>query len=206
MSETLIIDTTSNTIKQLEDAMTGKQWIDYQLAQGEYISGKGIVDLVNEKYDEVIGCEVGVCLGVTSEYYMDNMKKLKKLYCIDNYPEYVDWTGFVVDREKQDAMKQHAYESLEKYKDRIEFVYESSTDFAKTINGETFDFVFIDADHSYEGALRDFESYYPIVKSGGLFSGHDFTLSGVNKALREFFKDKYSLIKQLENNAWYIIK
>lgn len=206
MNEILIIDTASNTIRQSEKSMNGKQWIEYQLAQGEYVSGKGIVDIINENYGEVTGCEVGVCLGVTSEYYMNNIKNLKKLYCVDNYPEYVDWTNFVVDREKQDAMKQHAYERLEKYKDRIEFVYEPSTEFAKTISDETLDFIFIDADHSYEGALRDFESYYRTVKTGGLFSGHDFTLPGVNKALNEFFKDRYSEIKELENNAWYIIK
>ena len=35
------------------------------------------------------------------------------------------------------------------------------------------DFLFIDADHSYEGAKTDFENYGPLVKSGGIIAFHD---------------------------------
>lgn len=36
-----------------------------------------------------------------------------------------------------------------------------------------FDFLFIDGDHSYEGVLRDFVAYYPLVRAGGLIAFHD---------------------------------
>lgn len=187
--------------------MSPQEWIDHQLSQGEYISGQGVADIVNQHFtDETVGCEIGVCLGVTSEYYMKTIPSLKKLYCVDNYPEYVDWNGFVFDREKQDAMKNHAYQRLERFKDKIEFVYEYSYEFAKTVNEKTFDFIFIDGNHSYEGALRDFEAYYPLVKDNGIFAGHDFSISGVNKSLREYLKEDFNKIKQLKNNAWYLIK
>jgi predicted O-methyltransferase YrrM len=35
------------------------------------------------------------------------------------------------------------------------------------------DFLFIDADHRYEGAKRDFELYEPLVAPGGLIAFHD---------------------------------
>lgn len=35
------------------------------------------------------------------------------------------------------------------------------------------DFLFIDADHSYEGVKRDFELYSPLVRPGGLVAFHD---------------------------------
>ena len=35
------------------------------------------------------------------------------------------------------------------------------------------DFLFIDGDHSYEGAKRDFEMYLPLVRPGGLVALHD---------------------------------
>jgi hypothetical protein len=38
---------------------------------------------------------------------------------------------------------------------------------------EEIDFLFIDGDHSYEGALADLEGWIPKVRSGGLVAGHD---------------------------------
>ena len=41
------------------------------------------------------------------------------------------------------------------------------------LGGEPIDFLFIDGDHSYEGAIRDFELYSPMVRPGGLVMFHD---------------------------------
>ncbi len=41
------------------------------------------------------------------------------------------------------------------------------------LDGEPIDFLFIDGDHSYEGASRDFELYAPMVRPGGLVMFHD---------------------------------
>ena len=35
------------------------------------------------------------------------------------------------------------------------------------------DFLFIDADHTYEGVKRDFEMYSPLVREGGIIAFHD---------------------------------
>lgn len=52
-------------------------------------------------------------------------------------------------------------------------------------HGPTFDFVFIDADHSYEGARGDIEAYRPLIRPGGLLSGHDYHWPGVAQAVNE---------------------
>ena len=41
------------------------------------------------------------------------------------------------------------------------------------LKGRPIDFLFIDADHRYEGVKRDFELYSPLVRSGGLIAFHD---------------------------------
>lgn len=41
------------------------------------------------------------------------------------------------------------------------------------LNGNQLDFLFIDGDHTYEGAKRDFEIYSPLVKQNGLVALHD---------------------------------
>jgi predicted O-methyltransferase YrrM len=43
----------------------------------------------------------------------------------------------------------------------------------RLLRDERLDFVFIDADHTYEGVSRDFEMYAPLVRSGGMVAFHD---------------------------------
>jgi predicted O-methyltransferase YrrM len=43
----------------------------------------------------------------------------------------------------------------------------------KETTGSSVDFVFIDGDHRYDGVRRDFESYAPLVRPGGLIAIHD---------------------------------
>jgi len=63
---------------------------------------------------------------------------------------------------------------------------------------DTFDLVYIDADHTYESVKNDLNAWYPKVKSGGIFAGHDYceyyieiskTRFGVIEAVNEFLKE-----------------
>jgi len=60
-----------------------------------------------------------------------------------------------------------------------------------------FDFVFIDANHTYESVLADIQGWKPKVKPGGWLAGHDHTTSfpGVEKACKEVFGDKYKVVR-----------
>lgn len=44
---------------------------------------------------------------------------------------------------------------------------------AQYLKGSALDFLFIDGDHSYEGAKQDFENYSKLVRPGGLIALHD---------------------------------
>lgn len=52
-------------------------------------------------------------------------------------------------------------------------------------HGRAFDLVFIDADHSYEGARGDIEAFRPLIRPGGILSGHDYHWPGVERAVNE---------------------
>lgn len=83
-----------------------------------------------------------------------------------------------------------------------------SIEAAQHIADESLDFVFIDADHSYEGCLADLRAWYPKVKPGGLFSGHDyentdFPKFGVTKAVRQFASEKGLDITCGDNFTWF---
>lgn len=50
---------------------------------------------------------------------------------------------------------------------------ETKEQVARLLNGEPLDYIFIDADHTYEGVSKDFEMYAPLVRSGGIVAFHD---------------------------------
>lgn len=60
-------------------------------------------------------------------------------------------------------------------------------------HGPVFDFVFIDADHSYEGCAGDIAAYIKLVRSKGVLAGHDYHWPGVKQAVDEWFGDNVKL-------------
>lgn len=79
-----------------------------------------------------------------------------------------------------------------------------------------FDWIYIDADHSYEGCKRDLKAWYRKLKNGGVFCGHDYLdgiipagYFGVKSAVDEFIKDKnvnLFITEEEEWKSWYFIK
>ena len=60
----------------------------------------------------------------------------------------------------------------------------------KLLDGKKLDFLFIDADHSYEGVKKDFEMYSPLVKTGGIIAFHDIVppSSDITNTVYKFWK------------------
>lgn len=210
-----IIDTTQNVMRQTGpvcrdpfDHLGPVEWVQKQLdwcEQPQNISGRGLVEHIQKLSGDLVGVEIGVCNGVTSELYAQQIPNIKKLYAVDNYPSFVDWDGTRVTEERQAETKRRCGERLSKYPN-IEFIFKSSIEFGETLENESIDFVFIDGDHSYESTLNDIQLYWEKTKSGGVFAGHDINLNTVTQATNDFFKEKDYEIQKAENNVWYVIK
>jgi len=93
----------------------------------------------------------------------------------------------------------------------ITFIVENSNVAHKKYDKNFFDWIYIDADHSYEAVLSDLNNWYPKLKSNGIMSGHDwnpnpdieeFDMFGVEKALDEFSKNK-NIDLNLTNEQFY---
>jgi len=50
---------------------------------------------------------------------------------------------------------------------------ETAEEVGKILNGELVDFLFIDADHTYEGVSKDYHMYKKFVRKGGYIGFHD---------------------------------
>ena len=85
-----------------------------------------------------------------------------------------------------------AFAYAEHYADRARLIIADSVDAAAQIPDGTLDFVFIDADHSYESVLRDIAAWRSKVRVKGWFGGHDYNkkFPGVVRAVDSVFGRK----------------
>ena len=60
------------------------------------------------------------------------------------------------------------------------------------LNNEPVDFLFIDGDHSIDGARNDWEKYSPLVRNGGVIAFHD---TGAIPAVRQVFEEVPGSVK-----------
>lgn len=63
------------------------------------------------------------------------------------------------------------------------------------------DYVFIDADHSYEGVCADITAWWPKIPLGGFMGGHDLPFDPVRKAVEDNFVN-YQVI----DDCWLVRK
>ena len=130
----------------------------------------------------------------------------KKVFTVDIFQN----TDLISDDEQKEFYKTnqknnpHSFNSVTKelfdYQN-IRVIPGISYDVANYFDNDTVDVVFIDADHSYDGAKKDYWAWYPKVKTGGLFLFHDvFPRFGVYQLYNnELVKD--TRIKEIENKT-----
>ena len=117
--------------------------------------------------------EIGVWHGVTTCVLRNAMGSSGVLFAVDPY--YPGRLGF-------SFSKLIAHQEVKtKTSGAVKWLEMTGVDAARwavDANETYFDFIFIDGDHSYEGLKGDWESWSPLVKSGGMIALHDSVDSG----------------------------
>ena len=192
-----------------EDFMTIKELGDKW--PYDWVSVKGLTPYIKRLGDNIVGVEIGTCRAESTAFILDKCPNIIKLYTIDPYKAYDDWNGEIT-QDTIDKFRKIAEKNLKQYGDRYEMIRETSADAAtkiKTItNKSEFDFIFVDGDHSYDATKADCEAYYPLLKKGGLFCGHDYSsIEAVNRAVTDFRENnKITAPINLSTNStffWY---
>lgn len=120
-----------------------------------------------------VGAEVGVFLGNFSQSILAAWPG--KLVLIDawrNLPDYNDPWNF--DDARFEQIFTAARERVRSFGTRAQIVRQTSGEAVCGFADSHFDFVYVDADHSYRGCRHDLEAWWPKLRPGGLFCGHDY--------------------------------
>jgi predicted O-methyltransferase YrrM len=70
----------------------------------------------------------------------------------------------------------------------------------KILEGARLDYLFVDADHTYDGVWRDFEMYAPLVRPGGIVVFHDIVThrAGTDCQVERFWNEVKKQYRHLE--------
>ncbi len=153
------------------------------------------------------GVEIGVGKGNHAQIIVDTTP-LSKIYLIDCW-ESTDENNSYGDQKAQDDSFSFVLNRF-KNNNRVSVMKEYSAKAASLFDDASLDFVYIDANHNYEFVKQDIAVWYPKVKVGGIFSGHDYSKNrskaGVVKAVDEFCKDfgKTLYLSTDRCPSWYV--
>lgn len=75
------------------------------------------------------------------------------------------------------------------YIDSVDFFRLDTEVFLKTVEDETYDFIFLDAHLTYEQAYRDLVHWTPKVKTGGVLAIHDYFYAETYNAVQDYRRD-----------------
>ena len=151
------------------------------------------------------GAEIGVWKGRTSLEIVKR-RQPKELHLVDpwsiepyngenehgSYQDYIDrYTKMVGDdfQGYYDQVHKDVVKTFKPY-DNVEIHRTTSTQFFLYQQVQSFDWVYIDADHSYRGCLHDLIRGFCVLRDGGLLFGDDYRgpehKPGVWRAVSEF--------------------
>jgi len=178
---------------------------------------KSLIHSINLLGNDLIGVELGVFQAQSFCTILHNCPNIKCLYGVDSYLPYDDYIKSDYDgtpacsffEKDLDIIKSIAFSRI-KYSgmsEKVIFYNEDSNEAVKKFNTESIDFIFIDTYLTEDQVKNDLETWYPIVKKGGLFSGHDWNSKQVRRPVLNF-REKYKISSNLSifDSCWAWIK
>lgn len=142
--------------------------------------------IVRESGDYSHFVEVGSCFGRSTAYLALKIKESRKqirLDAVDMWPKNYNW--FFANM--IGCQVNHLIKPMRMPSHLASFHYPD----------ESLDFVFIDADHSYEEVKRDIISWFPKIKPNGFLAGHDYHIQDVKNVVNLLLANV-----EINNKSW----
>lgn len=159
------------------------------------------------------GIEIGVEKGRYSSFILKNCPDLK-LYLLDCWEQQDPkiYNDLNHDNTIHVEHLKNVITNIFPYYKRARIIKGYSDEFVNLFPNNFFDFIYIDANHSYESVKNDLIKWFPKLKSNRLFSGHDYlngkdgfyeTIYGVKTAVDEFaIENNLKIYHTKENTPW----
>lgn len=158
----------------------------------------------------IIGAEVGVYKGKNARNLLNLMPNLT-LFLVDRWTEYSEAEIKADEASTMGIIKQDSWDKIynkvlklqrRQGKDKVIIIQDESTKASKMFSRGTFDFVFIDAGHSYKSVKNDIEAWLPKLRFGGWIGGHDCNRPGVKIAIEFIFQHRS--IEYDVDKTWFV--
>ena len=160
------------------------------------------------------GCEVGVWQGVNAEGLLRRFRRLY-LTMVDPYKATdEEYQGRqVLTQTALDDAWQQALARTQFAHNRRHLLLMPSTVAAGRVLDDSQDFVFLDGLHDYDNVVADLLAWWPKVRGGGLFAGHDYGnqnnrlgIFGVDRAVNEFADERGLAVGVADAHIWWVVK
>jgi hypothetical protein len=153
----------------------GTSVIDNIIKPSNYYSNKTreevIPKILNNNNLKGKGVEIGVYKGEFSKHILKNWEGT--LYMVDPW-RYIQGYEDILNKSNLNEIFYEALKNTEKYNNRAITIRCYSHQAVELFEDNSLDFVYIDGDHSYKSVKRDLELWFPKLRKGGLFAGHDY--------------------------------
>lgn len=178
-SRTILVDTRKPIRTELLD-----------LPQGWFHHGDKILSLI-EQYKPTNCVELGSWKGASAIAIARVIKRWKgTLTCIDTWMG--DVNGGIAPGAPSMLTECASNIIAAKVAPTIRFIPSLTVDAALSWPNNDIDFLYIDADHSYESVMDDLKAWWPLVKKGGIIAGDDYLnplYTGTTDAWDDFERD-----------------
>lgn len=155
-----------------------------------------LLEYIDKKFPNGIGVEIGVAAGHFTKQILDSWKTCQKLFAIDFWENQSEGYNDPCNLSNEVQITRY-HQVLKDFKNHknVSFLKMWSNVAVNQFYDNHVDFIYLDANHSYQGCLNDLNIWYPKIKKGGIFAGHDYAAGpdesyNVKRAVDEFTASK----------------
>lgn len=114
--------------------------------------------------------EIGVAGAHFTKQILATWSTCSKLYAVDCWGSFKG--NHITDNDQEQRFQQVVADLS--HHNNVEIVRQYSHQAATSVPDKSIDFIYIDADHSYDAVLLDLRSWFPKLKRNGIMAGHDY--------------------------------
>jgi len=156
--------------------------------------------------------EIGVEFGYNARDILDNFNQIEKLFLIDPFDGSLNKKQWW----EEGKILSQCQKSIGEYSDKVVYIKKKSWEAISDIPDNSLDFIHIDGAHHVHGVIMDIVYWWPKMKEGSIFSGHDYYSKSKKRnvlpVVNWIFKDRQIYCtnesrRELVNSpTWWVVK